>query len=124
MNIYLLIVINIVWIILLFYPRFCKKQLWKTIISVGHPLFLWLYFIIGFGFFTATPKEGEFIRLLIGMSLWMYIFVKTVAFIWNLTDVILALSRLLKGDRYYRKEFCRCIIQLIVFVVTFLFLPI
>lgn len=115
MNIYLLIVINIVWGILLFYPCFCKKQLWKTIISVGHPLFLWLYYWILI--FTATPKQGEFFRLLIGMSLLMCL----VAFIWNLTDVILALSRLLKGDQYYRKEFCRCIISLILFVVTFLF---
>ena len=122
MNIYTLIVINIIWIVLLFYPRFCKKQLWKTIISVGHPLFLWLYFIVGFGFFTATPDQGEFLRILDNTLLCVYFLCKTVAFIWILADMISISVRSQRENKW--QELCRCTMQMILFVTTFVYLNI
>ena len=121
MYIGLYVILWAAWIGLLFYPRFSKRQLWKTIISASHPVFLYLSLITGFGFFTATGKEGEFLHLLIDIFLWIYILCKAAAFIWNVVDVI-TVFHLPKERR--GNEFCRRIIQLILFVVTFVYLKI
>ncbi len=122
MYIGLYVILWAAWIGLLFYPRFSKRQLWKTIISVGHPLFLWLYFIVGFGFFTATPDQGEFLRILDNILLCIYFLCKTVAFIWILADMISISVRSQRENKW--QELCRCTMQMILFVTTFVYLKI
>ena len=89
MNILPLIIIFVLWIMLLFYPRFSKKQLWKTVV------FTCCYTVPllaeGIDFAQKMQYQLDYWKLLSVLVIMTFLFhpaVWLICFIWNIVDIV------------------------------------
>ena len=89
MNILPLIIIFVLWIMLLFYPRFSKKQLWKTVV------FACCYTVplLAEGISIAQKMQyqldyGKLLGLLVVMTFLFHPAVWLICLIWNTVDIV------------------------------------
>ena len=89
MNILPFVIIFVLWIMLLFYPRFSKKQLWKTVV------FACCYTVPllaeGIDFAQKMQYQLDYWKLLSVLVIMTFIFhpiVWLICLIWNIVDIV------------------------------------
>ena len=89
MNILPFVIIFVLWIMLLFYPRFSKKQLWKTVV------FACCYTVPllaeGISFAQKMQYQLDYWKLLSVLVIMTFLFhpiVWLICLIWNIVDIV------------------------------------
>ena len=89
MNILPFVIIFVLWIMLLFYPRFSKKQLWKTVV------FACCYTVplLAEGIDFAQKMQyqldyGKLLSVLVIMTFLFHPIVWLICLIWNMVDIV------------------------------------
>ena len=89
MNILPFVIIFVLWIMLLFYPRFSKKQLWKTVV------FACCYTVPllaeGIDFAQKMQYQLDYGKLLSVLVIMTFLFnpiVWLICLIWNIVDIV------------------------------------
>ena len=89
MNILPFVIIFVLWIMLLFYPRFSKKQLWKTVI------FACCYTVPllaeGISIAQKMQYQLDYWKLLSVLVIMTFLFhpaVWMICLIWNIVDIV------------------------------------
>jgi len=89
MNIWPFVIIFVLWIMLLFYPRFSKKQLWKTVV------FACCYTVPllaeGIYFAQKMQYQLDYWKLLSVLVIMTFLFhpaVWLICLIWNIVDIV------------------------------------
>lgn len=89
MNILPFVIIFVLWIMLLFYPRFSKKQLWKTLI------FACCYTVPllaeGIEFAQKMQYQLDYWKLLSVLVIMTFLFhpiVWLICLVWNIVDIV------------------------------------
>ena len=89
MNILPFVIIFVLWIMLLFYPHFSKKQLWKTVVFAccyTVPLFA-----EGIYFAQKMQYQLDYSKLLSVLVIMTFLFnpiVWLICLIWNIVDIV------------------------------------
>ena len=83
------VIIFVLWIMLLFYPRFSKKQLWKTVV------FACCYTVplLAEGISIAQKMQyqldyGKLVGLLVVMTFLFHPAVWLICLVWNIVDIV------------------------------------
>ena len=89
MNILPFVIIFVLWIMLLFYPRFSKKQLWKTVV------FACCYTVplLAEGIYFAQKMQYQLdywklLSVLVIMTFLFHPIVWLICLIWNIVDIV------------------------------------
>ena len=89
MNILPFVIIFVLWIMLLFYPRFSKKQLWKTVV------FACCYTVPllaeGIDFAQKMQYQLDYWKLLSVLVIMTFLFhpiVWLICLVWNIVDIV------------------------------------
>jgi len=89
MNILPFVIIFVLWIMLLFYPRFSKKQLWKTVV------FACCYTVPllaeGIYFAQKMQYQLDYWKLLSVLVIMTFLFhpaVWLICLVWNIVDIV------------------------------------
>ena len=89
MNILPFVIIFVLWIMLLFYPRFSKKQLWKTVV------FACCYTVplLAEGIYIAQKMQYQLdywklLSVLVIMTFLFHPIVWLICLIWNIVDIV------------------------------------
>lgn len=89
MNILPFVIIFVLWIMLLFYPRFSKKQLWKTVV------FACCYTVPllaeGIDFAQKMQYQLDYEKLLSVLVIMIFLFhpaVWLICLVWNIVDIV------------------------------------
>jgi len=89
MNIWPFVIIFVLWIMLLFYPRFSKKQLWKTVV------FACCYTVplLAEGIYFAQKMQYQLdywklLSVLVIMTFLFHPIVWLICLIWNIVDIV------------------------------------
>ena len=98
MNILPFVIIFVLWIMLLFYPRFSKKQLWKTVV------FACCYTVPllaeGIDFAQKMQYQLDYWKLLSVLVIMTFLFhpaVWLICLVWNIVDIV-------KNDKCERED--------------------
>ena len=89
MNLLPFIIIFVLWTMLLFYPRFSKKQLWKTVVSAC--CYIVPLFAEGIDFAQKMQYQldyGKLLSVLVVMTFLFHPVVWLICLIWNIVDIV------------------------------------
>ena len=89
MNILPFVIIFVLWIMLLFYPRFSKKQLWKTVVFAC--CYIVPLFAEGIDFAQKMQYQLDYGKLLSVLVIMTFLFhpaVWLICLVWNIVDIV------------------------------------